>query len=101
MTAPSTVSLPRTMHRALCVALIIVQVSRVLQLSYKWSAGVSPAYPGQYGRRLLSALISAGILGAVLVGQSAFRNTTRGRFAYWVLLGTALGVQVGQVIADL
>ena len=100
MSMSSTAAYPRTAYRALCAALIAVQIGRVLQIAPRWSAGAPPAYPGQYERRLLNAIISVSILGAVLVGDSSARNSTRGRLAYWGLLSVAVVVLVAQVIAD-
>jgi hypothetical protein len=100
MTAPAEVTRRVTLTRVLCAALIVGEVVRVLQIAPRWIAGSPPAFPGQYESRLLNAVVGVGILGAVLVGQSAGRHTTRGRIAYWGLLGVACVVVAGQMITD-
>ena len=99
MTAPTTLTFPR-LTPLRCGAVILAEVVRVLQVVPRWIAGTPPAFPGQYENRLLNALVGIGLVGAVLVGQSAFRHTTRGRIAYWALLGAACAIFAGQVIAD-
>ena len=100
MTAPSTDSFSRTGYRAVCVALIVVHVFRVLQIAPRWLAGLPSAYPDQYERRLLGAIVGVGILSAALVAQSGVLSTKRGRVAYWGFLGTAVAVLIFQMITD-
>lgn len=99
MDSPTAVT-PVTLTRVLCAALVVGEVVRLLQIAPRWIAGTPPAFPGQYESRLLSALVGVGILGAVLVGQSGSRHTTRGRIAHWGLLGAACVVFAAQMIVD-
>lgn len=90
----------RSMFWILCVALIGVELLRLVQIVPGWAGGHAPAYPGQYLHRLLNALSGIGLLGAVLVGQSSLRSTPRGRVAFWGLLAVAVAALVGQVATD-
>jgi hypothetical protein len=100
MTAPENLAFPRAIDRVLPVALICAEVVRVLQIVPRWIAGTPPTFPGQYESRLLNALVGIGILGAVLVGQSANRHSVRGRIAYWSLLGVSCAVFIWQIVAE-
>lgn len=75
--------------RALYWALIAFVVFRVLWITPAWVMGTPPAYPGEFQARLLGSIPIVGIMGALLVAQSPVRGSTRGRLAYWALLGVA------------
>ena len=90
--------LSRGFSQLLCVVLLAWSVARVLQVLPAWIAGEPSAYPGQFELRLLSGISMIGILGSVLVSQSSWAKTTRGRAASTVLMGVALIAIVADIL---
>ena len=81
-----------------CCALIAVELLLFVPVLLRWAHGVPSVYPGYYGSRLLSALSSVALMGALLVTFGHRCHTMRGRVAFWLLLGVAAFALAVQVI---
>jgi hypothetical protein len=79
-----------------CVALIVIQGWRVVEVAPRWLGGLPPAYPGQYQRRSLDAAIALGLVGAAIVSALTGRVSRRAQFAFWSLLTAGAVALVAQ-----
>jgi hypothetical protein len=81
-------------HDQLTLLLIAAVLVRLALIVPRWVTGTPPAYPGQYEGRLLVTITMVGILGAALLAKRPVFHTSRGKIAYWGLLGVAIVAMV-------
>ena len=81
-------------HDQLTLLLIAIVLVRLALIVPRWVAGTPPTYPWQYEGRLLFTITMVGILGATLLAKRPVSHTSRGKIAYWLLLGGAIGAMV-------